>query len=100
MAAPTNTELILQLRDSVAALEGRINNLDDRLKRLETSHDKTTDLGTGLDKRLAVIESLVTEQRKQLDETDRRRFAVMIMFLGSVATLIVNLALLALRKTP
>lgn len=99
--AKTNTDLIREVQLAVAGLTIRVEALQGQIvtetMRLTEAEKKTTDSVSDVRERLAVLEHMLVELKKTSEETDRRRWSLTTLFLGSLATLVVNVVLVVLR---
>jgi hypothetical protein len=91
------TKLIAELkglREEVRQAE--LLSIRDRLTKLESV------LGTldipALLVQIGVLQEQIAELRKWREEADRRRWQVLMLFAGSLLTLLVQIALLAVKK--
>ena len=98
MAARTNTEAIRKLEESVARLDPLMDMVRDENKRLRDEQARVAESLKQAEVRVAVLETHRAHLEKSLDESDRRRWAVLLAFFGSLLTLVINLILLALGK--
>lgn len=98
MPGRTNTDLIRELGINLADLERRADYIEKDLDRLTGNHGKAAETVADLAMRLAVLESKMTDMKAVLDEADRRRWAVWLAAAGSILTMVVNIALLGVRK--
>lgn len=93
-----NTEAIRELERSVWTLLERVDNLRDEVKRIDAQHSKSADTLAAVVTQLAVSEGRLADVVKGLEEKDRKRWAVNLAIVGSFLTLVVNIALLFVRK--
>ncbi|HEX4591302.1 MAG TPA: hypothetical protein VH120_15305 [Gemmataceae bacterium] len=109
MARPTNTELILSVRDSLTTLAAQETQLRAELERVESAVERLTDqmvslrdrsaeITIGIDRRTVVLETQVTDLRKAQEERDRQRWAITLAVIGSVLALVINIAVSFFRK--
>ena len=94
MSSKTNTDLIRELGLNVAILGEQLDQLKAKLESIEAALARTETSLVESQIRLAVQESRQADLKAANDEKDRRRWAVWPALLGSVLTLIVNLALI------
>lgn len=108
MAGKSPTELIRDLQVEVTKLVGRLDGLKDEVRRMESLSpgDRLTKLESALGTldisallvQLGVLQEQIAELRKWREESDRRRWQVALLFGGSLLTLLVQIALLAVKK--
>ncbi|MBA4064558.1 MAG: hypothetical protein C0501_12770 [Isosphaera sp.] len=111
MAGKTPTELndlIAGLRTELEVLAGEVrglradfdrndlNQLRERLVKLEAVLQAVNVPALLL--QLGVLQEQIAELRKWREEADRRRWQVLMLFAGSLLTLLVQVALLAVKK--
>ncbi len=94
----TNSEEIRGLVVGVAKLEERAEGFREEIINGNSERAKLTDSLNAIDKRLTVLEDRFAEVRRLVDEKDRRRWTIIVAVIGSVLTLIANIALLFARK--
>jgi septal ring factor EnvC (AmiA/AmiB activator) len=90
--------MIVDLTNTVATLEERVNNERAELKRVEAERVKLADRLVELAQRLAVVEENLKELKRGEEETERRRWTVVMALIGCVLTLAVNIALMYLKR--
>ncbi len=98
MPRKTNTELILEIRDTAANLDVRMKQLEQQVRESEEQWQRKFDLLTEIDKRLAVLQSKFDELQKTQDKWDNQRWMVMMALLGSFLTLVVNVVISLMRR--
>ena len=109
MPRPTNTEIIRDLDRGVAKLDGQVANNREDISLLVASHVKLAEALTKAETRLTVAETRLEEwkktwearfedMKKAQEETDRRRWQVLALFIGSLLTLVVNILVALFRK--
>ena len=94
----TNSEAIRDLSDAVSTLKERLNYTRDEMVRIETVQARLSETVIATDKKLAVIQEQIKQIREIMEEKDRRRWSVLLAFLGSLLTLVVNIALLFIQE--
>lgn len=98
MAARTNTDAIRELEKMVAVLNHRMDRAEEDVKRFRDDHSKITESATGLLTRMSLTEDKCTELKKTLDEINQKRWQLALIFLGSILSLLGNIALFFARK--
>lgn len=102
MARPTNTEIIRELEKTVAILGDRTRSqlepLQAELRRLDAAQVKMGDALTETRVKQAATDAKVEELRKTVEEYDRRRWQMLLMFVGSLLALIANVMVWAVRR--
>lgn len=96
MPSKTNTDLVRELLTETALLRNRQDSTAQQLVELQLLRARHAELST----RLAVTDTHVSELKKQLEESDRRRWQLMLVLLAAGLGLFANLilAILNLRK--
>jgi chromosome segregation ATPase len=112
-AGRTNTDAIRDLEKAVAVLEQRLDalvqQLDESLAertatlrrdldRLDAVYTRTVEPLTRHNAQLAVLEQQVADLKKAAEESDRKRWMLVVAVIGSFLTLAANLVLSFLRK--
>jgi chromosome segregation ATPase len=94
----TNTESIRDLEKLAATLEVQVQYLREDLATARAVHARTAENAREIDKRLVVLENKFADLKTALDEKDKRRAQLFLLFLGSALTLVVNVILLFIGK--
>jgi hypothetical protein len=94
----TNTEAIRELDRTVVVLRERTNNLAEAVNRIESAHSRTAEALAALTTRVAILEERHADQRKALEESDRKRWLLTLAVLGTFLALLANIALSFVRK--
>ena len=89
MPSPTPTEIARDALIKVGLLEKDVLRLQEEAERLNLPQ---------LRERLAVLEDRVTELKKSKQETDRRYWQFVVLFVGGILTLAINLVVSFVRK--
>src|SRR5688500_10970764 len=108
MAAKSPSELIRDLQIEVTKLLGQLDGLKDEIRKAEllATRDRLTKLESVLETvdipavlvQLGVIQEQIGELKKWRDELERKRWQVTMLFGGCLLTLLVQLALLTIKK--
>lgn len=93
-----DAESIRPLQQTVAELITRLDHVREEARRLRDEHTEVVRKSNELDKRVAVLESQVCEIKKRLEERDKKAWALWLILVGSLMTLVVNVVLLLLGK--
>jgi len=83
---------------TLARLSARDESIDKDLARIIVALEKNDDLLVEHAIRISILESKMTDMKAVVDEADRRRWAVRLAVAGSILTMVVNIALLGVRK--
>jgi hypothetical protein len=94
----TNSEAIRELEKSTASLIERVDNLQEDGRRDREATQRIAETVRSLENRLLLVEERLAELKKLSEENDRRRWQLALLLLASVLTLIVNIALVFVRK--
>jgi hypothetical protein len=89
MAGKSQPELIREMQLELTRLAERFENLREQVSKAELVR---------MSERIAVLESQLSELKKRDDLFDSRRFQVLVLFIGSLLTLGVQVAVLFLKK--
>jgi hypothetical protein len=102
MARPTHDEIIRTLTKEVAVLGADLQSIRADVTRIETTQGKAADSANDMQRRLVVVEERLGELKRSLEESARRRWAVLPTvvgaLVGAVAALLSQLLLALWRR--
>ena len=89
MPVKSPTEMIRELQLDVNTLSSHVQRLDSHIQRIDLIK---------ILERLAVIESQLLEATKREERAETRRWQIVLLFGGSLLTLLVQVVILFLKK--
>lgn len=103
--AKSPSEQFKEIAATLATLTERVDNLREtevalltkQLDEMRASVRDQTEALTLLREKAAGLEQIIAELKRNVEESDKRRWQFTMLFFGSVLTLIVNLLLFAFR---
>lgn len=98
MAARTNSDAIRELEKMVAVLNHRMDRAEEDIKRFRDDHAKNVETTADCQARMSSTEKKCADLEKTLDEINQKRWQLALIFLGSILSLLGNIALYFARK--
>jgi len=96
--AKTNTDAIRDLEQLVVTLRERLDNTREETKRNREEQTKFAETQNDIRGRFIVVEEKLAELKKTAEESDRRRHQLLLLFAGSLLTLVANILVTMFRR--
>jgi hypothetical protein len=98
LAAPTNTERLNTLEQSVATFDERIDNLRERVTTIVKRSGATQRIVQDLDKQCAVLIGRVERLEGKLDESQMKRWDLWKLILAAIFGFLLNSAVTLINR--
>jgi hypothetical protein len=92
------TPIVIKHGEAIEGHTERLGFIVREVDRLDALLKAERDAGHLMDKRVVALETQVNELRRAAEESDRRRWTLVLALVGLALTLVVNIVLTLLRR--